>query len=892
MSRCPGILLLVLAALAWSAGVANAQQISGVINTYARAIGFDYCLNTVTIASTAGFSAGDSVLIIQMTGVNVDETNTVNFGSVTNENGIANAEFASIESIPGQTTLRFTNKLLNTYNTQTGVVQIVRIPVYSNAVVTGILTTNPWDGSTGGILVLIATSSLTLDTSIDVSGKGFRGGDPSFNAGNANVTDFFTNATNGLAGFKGESIAGVAPVGMECGRGAIATGGGGGDSHNSGGGGGASYGANGGNGGDQTDAAGFGRLANGGIGGYAHNIGSQTLLMMGGGGGGGQQNDGLGSAGAAGGGIIIIITPSLIANSQSLFARGTSAGIARLDGAGGGGAGGAVYLDVSSTAGLTVHPEGGNGGSVDAANTPYGYGPGGGGAGGTLWALGTPSLYASGGSAGSVINCTDRTIDSTSYGASAGEANNNFYKTATLGASHIAYPYPAVFNHSLTICPGDSVSISASGGDMYAWSPVMGMADSTSAQQTVSPNSTTVYTVSMMKGTCPFIDTVHVEVLPKPQAAFTGPLTACLGSIQTYSIVQQANTTYQWITEGGTTGIVTGTSIDVTWRLPGIESVILQASNGMCTSMDTEYVVVEDTTPDIHATQTVLTNPGDQSTLSVSGSYLHYQWSTGDTNSSITVSVAGTYRITVIDTNGCSGTASIEIDSAAMLPEIELALPFIQAAPGDHVILPLTIVASQNLDPSEATDFTYTIRFNKSLLTTVDPNTGSVFGGEYRSVTAYGTRANTLTTGTIAQIEFIAALGDSVGTPIYLDTVIWSNGKPIRTKLDAGYFTLLGVCPAGGDRLFSDSGQVSLSVPRPNPVHDAALLDYSLVEPGETGLYIVDMLGRTVMTLRSGGAIAGNYHLSLDASRLPDGMYNLVLRTPSQVFTSRMEVYH
>ena len=57
--------------------------------------------------------------------------------------------------------------------------QVVRVPQYS----TGTLSTatppaaSPWDGTTGGIVVVDVASTLNLNgAAIDVTGQGFRGG--------------------------------------------------------------------------------------------------------------------------------------------------------------------------------------------------------------------------------------------------------------------------------------------------------------------------------------------------------------------------------------------------------------------------------------------------------------------------------------------------------------------------------------------------------------------------------------------------------------------------------------------------------------------------------------------------------------------------------------------
>ena len=55
---------------------------------------------------------------------------------------------------------------------------------------------------------------------------------------------------------------------------------------------------------------------------------------------------------------------------------------------------------------------------------------------------------------------------------------------------------------------------------------------------------------------------------------------------------------------------------------------------------------------------------------------------------------------------------------------------------------------------------------------------------------------------------------------------------------------------------------------------------------------VIDMLGRTTMVLASGNAEPGAYRAAVNAADLPPGIYTIVMRTPSQIFSTRMEVYH
>ncbi len=307
------------------------------------------------------------------------------------------------------------------------VYQIVRVPQYSSATL-GTATALAWDGSVGGILAYDVTGNLNLAGAVDVSGRGFRGGAGrrlGGALGQAN-TDYLTSATENSNGSKGEGIAGtpryvlqmftatgapttpaVLDTGVEgypngsYGRGAPGNAGGGStdgnpsrNDENSGGGGGAN-GGNGGLGGRAWNS----QLPSGGFGGKAFPVASDRLVL-GGGGGAGTTNDGSYydapgpqqtgsngsySSGAPGGGMVMIRT-NAVSGTGTILAQGARPRDVGQDGAGGGGAGGSIFVSTrpgsgNSLAGLTVNVQGGDGGW---ARFSAAHGPGGGGGGGVI----------------------------------------------------------------------------------------------------------------------------------------------------------------------------------------------------------------------------------------------------------------------------------------------------------------------------------------------------------------------------------------------------------------------------------------------------------------------------------------------------------------------------
>ncbi|WP_412060214.1 hypothetical protein [Rubrivirga sp. IMCC45206] len=64
---------------------------------------------------------------------------------------------------------------------------------------------------------------------------------------------------------------------------------------------------------------------------------------------------------------------------------------------------------------------------------------------------------------------------------------------------------------------------------------------------------------------------------------------------------------------------------------------------------------------------------------------------------------------------------------------------------------------------------------------------------------------------------------------------------------------------------------------RPNPVTLRGTLGFALAEPARVRLWVVDVLGRTVLGLVDGDRAAGEHRVGLDASALASGVYVLVL---------------
>ncbi len=196
---------------------------------------------------------GDLLMIIQMQGAAIKTFSTVGgqdstYGEILNYNGAGNYEFAQVFAIPNATSIVLDCGLTNGY-LSSGRTQIVRVPRYTSLTVTssGLLTTDAWNGTVGGILAVEVNGLTTINGTVTATGLGFRGGIAANNSnyGGGRFVDLGGGADEG--GLKGESIAGytldlATNFNGAYAKGAPANGGGGGNSHNAGGGGGANAG--------------------------------------------------------------------------------------------------------------------------------------------------------------------------------------------------------------------------------------------------------------------------------------------------------------------------------------------------------------------------------------------------------------------------------------------------------------------------------------------------------------------------------------------------------------------------------------------------------------------------------------------------------------------------
>lgn len=274
---------------------------------------------------------------------------------------------------------------------------------------------------------------------------------------------------------------------------------------------------------------------------------------------------------------------------------------------------------------------------------------------------------------------------------------------------------PTVAVNSATICAGQTATLTASGVTTYTWSNSLG----TNSIVTVSPLSTTVYTVNGNLIGCSVLasNTATVLVNPLPTVSINGPTAICIG--QTASLTVSGANTYSWSTSETTS------NVSVSPTSTGAYSVTGTFTSTGCSNTATVNLIVNPL-PTVSVSGILSVCNGNAAILNASGAST-YSWSTGSGSSSISVSpsLATSYTVTGTDMNNCVNTAVANV-SVGALPTISISQGSICSG------------QSFTLIPSGGVSYTYSSGSAtiSPTVTSVYTVTGSSAGGCTASATA------------------------------------------------------------------------------------------------------------------------------------------------------------
>lgn len=365
--------------------------------------------------------------------------------------------------------------------------------------------------------------------------------------------------------------------------------------------------------------------------------------------------------------------------------------------------------------------------------------------------------WSPGGLTGSALTVTPGvTTTYTVNGTSAAGCVSNRTITVTV----VTTPTVAASSISLTICSGNSTTLSASGATTYTWNP----GALTGANVTVTPGTTTTYTVTGANGSCTDTETITITVNASPTInATASPTSICSGSSSTLSAT--GATSYTWMP-----GSLTTTSIVVNPSSTTIYSVT--GSNGTCAVTRTVNLIVN-TTPTINVSSTATTVcSGNNATLTATGATT-YTWNPGAlTGSAVVVSPAVPTTYTVIGANGnCTDTETISV-TVGSTPTLVASASSPTICSGSSSTLTVSGATSYTWNPGALTGGTVTVSPTSTTSYTVTGLTGSCSNTAIVTVTVTTTPTITASSSPTAICSGQTATLTSSGATTYT----WNPG--------------------------------------------------------------------------------------------------------------------
>ncbi len=360
------------------------------------------------------------------------------------------------------------------------------------------------------------------------------------------------------------------------------------------------------------------------------------------------------------------------------------------------------------------------------------------------------------------------------------------------------------------VCNGDSTLLDAGAGYIaYGWS-------TGATTQSIYTNTSGTYIVKVRDmNSCLASDSIHITIhpaLPKPAITLSGPATFCFGG-NVILTAADSSTRYAWSTGELTKSIV----ISYTGKF----SLTTLDSSG-CTSPASDSVSITVNAlpdkPEISTNGANIICAGDTLYLYGPGGYARYQWSTGDSTSSIAVNHAGVFTLSVVNANNCLSPAADSVHVYVLPPPVQ---PVIAAngpltfCSGDSVLLSVSSAYGTYQWSNGATSQSITV-VNPGKYTVAVSDTLSC-GYSVSDTVIVTLIAPTIKPTITASGPLVFCPGDSVvlsassGYTAYL----WSNGAITQsiTVGSSGSYSVQGMTACG-----SAVSDTVVIVVTPNPV--------------------------------------------------------------------------
>lgn len=232
-----------------------------------------------------------------------------------------------------------------------------------------------------------------------------------------------------------------------------------------------------------------------------------------------------------------------------------------------------------------------------------------------------------------------------------------------------------------------------------------------------------------------------------------------------------------------------------------------------------------------------------------------------------------------------------------------------QELPGRTVVASISSSDFEGVDPEFHRAILGTLRFDASLLApTGDTPEGEIViinNDYYREIDfrldllGQSARSSSdITTGltnTNLSFDLITMLGDQPSTELEVIDPRSEVGEITFENINLGTFSLDPTCvDENGNviRFFDPFADPAGMTVEGNPSKTNSLVKINLIEDGVHELKLVDLNGNTIKVLLDENISHGDYEYSINTDDLQNGVYHLMLITPTQSFTEKIIISH
>lgn len=294
------------------------------------------------------------------------------------------------------------------------------------------------------------------------------------------------------------------------------------------------------------------------------------------------------------------------------------------------------------------------------------------------------------------------------------------------------------------VCPGNTISLTASGASSYSWSGGIsnGVAFTTS---TAVP----VYTLSSGPASCLFTKTVSVPFYPALTInASANPL--CSGT--TVTLTAGNGTGFNWISGPGSSTFAVSPTTNTSYTVTGT------SSNG-CTNVSSVIeLTVSSGAPVVSASSSTPSTCSGRTVALTGNGAVTYTWSNGVVNGvPFTPSVTTTYTVT--GTNGCGTGTAVSTVSIFALPVSIAATPTLYCTNSTATLTASSALSSYTWQPGNISGPSGNIIVNPSVTTVY---TVSISDGTCSGNSTFNLVANQVPTITASASSTVVCPGGSV----------------------------------------------------------------------------------------------------------------------------------